>query len=193
MRRLIAAATLLLVLAACSAAPAPGPDAPDRAAGEAAALLQAHDLDGMDARQLINHLDRLPVAERPTDLLASVRGDELLLADSRHEVAMGLPDDAFYVSVAPYVEQTHDCYYHSLTTCRGELANAPVQVRAVDATSGTVLVEEDRTTFDNGFVGLWLPRDLNVTLEVTHQGRAGSVGITTTDDAATCLTTLRLT
>lgn len=29
--------------------------------------------------------------------------------------------DEFYVSVTPYLEQTHDCFFHSRTTCLGEL------------------------------------------------------------------------
>lgn len=39
-------------------------------------FLAAHDLDGMDGQQIVDHLDRMPVAERPTDLMASVRADQ---------------------------------------------------------------------------------------------------------------------
>ena len=42
-------------------------------------FLTTHGLAAMDAVEIINHLDRQKVTERPTDLIASVRADELLL------------------------------------------------------------------------------------------------------------------
>jgi hypothetical protein len=54
-------------------------------------------------------------------------------------------------SVTPYVDQTHDCFHDSLTTCKGELASADVQVQIVDRTNDKVLVDETLTTFENGF------------------------------------------
>lgn len=97
------------------------------------------------------------------------------------------------MSVPPYVDQTHECFYHSLATCQGELSGEDVRVRTVDDETGEVLVDEQTTTFDNGFVGFWLPRDIAGTIEVSHDGLTGTAGFTTTDDGATCLTTLRLT
>ncbi|GMA34464.1 CueP family metal-binding protein [Demequina litorisediminis] len=70
-----------------------------------------------------------------------------------------MPDDAFYVSLAPYVDTTHECYFHSLTTCTGEMQGEDIDVTVTDVETGEVLVDEAMTTFDNGFVGLWLPRD----------------------------------
>jgi len=49
-------------------------------------------------------------------------------------------------------------------------------------------------TYANGFLGVWLPRDLEVTLTVTLDGQSGSSVFTTTEaDDATCDTTIRLT
>ncbi len=145
----------------------------------------------MDGTQIVDHLDRVPVTERPTDLMASVRADQLVLADGEQEIAVPLDEDGFYLSVAPYVDQTHECYYHSLTTCRGELANEDIGVRIIDET-GEVLFEEQVTTFDNGFVGFWLPRDVDGTIEVTHDGLTGQSNFSTSKEGATCLTTLQL-
>lgn len=147
----------------------------------------------MDGAQIIDHLDRMPVADRPSDLMASVRADQLLLTDAEQELAVPLGEDRFYLSVAPYVDQTHECFYHSLTTCRGELANQDVGVRIIDDATGEVLVEEQVTTFDNGFVGFWLPRDVEGTIEVTHDGLTGQRVFSSDDEGATCLTTLQLT
>lgn len=80
--------------------------------------------------------------------------------------------------MAPYVDQTHECFNHSLTTCKGELASKAMQVRIVDE-HGKVLVDETRTTFENGFVGFWLPRDIKGTLRVTYGARVGEVDIVT--------------
>ncbi|WP_341358466.1 CueP family metal-binding protein [Georgenia sp. M64] len=190
MKRLpLAAAALTLVLAGCSAS---ADSTPAAGAGAEAGLLAAHDLAGMDATEIIDHLDRLGGADRPADLMASVRPDELLLSDGEQELVLAMPADRFYLSVAPYVDQTHECFYHSLTTCQGELTEENVQVRIIDDATGAVLVDEQSTTFDNGFVGYWLPRDVDGTIEVSHAGLTGTADFTTTDEGATCITSLQL-
>lgn len=104
-----------------------------------------------------------------------------------------MPEDRFYLSVAPYIEQTHECYFHSLTTCTGELQNADVHVTVTDATSGEVVLDEDLTTEANGFVGIWLPRGIEANLTVTYEDASATTAISTvTDSDATCLTTMQL-
>ncbi len=49
---------------------------------------------------------------------------------------------------------------------------------------------EQRSTFANSFVGLWLPWDVEATLTITSEKGQGSVDISTVADAPTCLTTL---
>jgi hypothetical protein len=201
----VAAAGVVLVLAGCSAGAEPGQGGTAEAgAGETAAAsatgapssgvagkLAAYDLDGLEADQIVDELDRLPLAERPDDLMASVRVDQLVLSDGEDELAMELPTDRFYVSVAPFVDQTHECFYHSLTTCTGELGGEDVQVTIVDE-AGEVLVDEQTTTYDNGFVGFWLPREVAGTIRVSYDGLEGEAEFSTTDDGATCVTTLQL-
>ncbi|TRW46110.1 CueP family metal-binding protein [Georgenia yuyongxinii] len=185
-----------LVLAGCSsvtiepAAPATSP-APSSSPATDSTLLTDHGLDGLAAQQVIELLDKTPLDERATDLMASIRPDELLLSDGQEDVALPLPEDRFYVSIAPFVDQTHECFYHSLTTCTGELSGKEMQVTIVDD-AGEVLVEETTTTYDNGFVGFWLPRDVDGTIRVSSEGREGEADFTTTDDGATCVTTLQL-
>lgn len=186
----IVLAALALTLAGCSATES-GPTATTPASQEQ--FLDAHGLVAGEAREIIDHLDRQQVAERPTDLIASVRPDELVLSDDKQEVILQLPEGLSYVSIAPYATQTHDCFYHSLTTCLGELGNEDIQVTITDEATGQVLVEEEATTFDNGFIGFWLPADATGTIEVTHQGRTGTTDFSTTADGATCITDLRLT
>lgn len=157
-------------------------------------ILDQYGLADMDARGVIEHLDTMPVAERPTTLLASVQPTELVLTDTAGGsiATLPMPDEQFYLSVAPYEDQTHDCLFHSLTTCLGEMAGEPVDITVTDETGRTV-VDETRTAYDNGFVGLWLPRDLTGTLTVEHDGKSSTVPIATGDDDLTCLTTAHLT
>lgn len=199
-RKLIVAATVMLVsglvLTACSTTTS-SPESDSPSAGTQSVdndFLAAHDLDGLDAAQVIERLDTMPVADRPTDLIASVQPDALVLTDDqKRETRLPMPEDEVYISVAPYREQTHDCYFHSLTTCLGELANTAVQV-TLTGEDGDVLLDEVRQTYDNGFVGIWVPRGIKATLTIEHEGRTGTVTISTmNEDDATCITTLQLT
>lgn len=188
-RRLAALLFVVLASAGCSA---PAQQSPPPAAQ--APILAEHGLEGLDARQIIEKLDAMPVAERPKDLLASIRPNELVLSDDQdRSVSVPMPEDEFYVSVAPYVSQTHDCYFHSLTTCKGELSKTDVEVKVTDGGTEKPVLDESVQTFDNGFAGLWLPRGLDGTLTVSSAGRSASMPISTEGaEEPTCLTTLRL-
>jgi hypothetical protein len=204
MKRLIIATVIsTLLLAGCAgqddsenAAPAATPSAMEPAGSEvlpeAAQLLEEYGLGGKDTVEIIDHLDRLGGKDRPADLMASVRPGELVLSSGADEVSLTIPEDRFYLSVAPYVDQTHECFHHSLTTCTGELASTDVQVQIVDETNDRVLIDETRTTFENGFTGFWLPRDIKGSLRVTYDGKTGEADFATDQDAPTCLTTLRM-
>ncbi|MFN3339780.1 MAG: CueP family metal-binding protein [Dietzia sp.] len=181
-----------LALTACTSAEPESDSAPEPAA---ATLVEQHDLEGLDARQVIERLDTMPVAERPDDLWASVEPDQLVLSDPTgglEEMALPMPADEFYLSVAPYRTFTHDCFFHSLTTCLGELGGETVQVTVTDGATGQTVLDESRTTYDNGFVGLWLPRDLTGTLTIEHEGDSTTSPVSTGDDDLTCLTTMQV-
>lgn len=145
----------------------------------------------MGTRDLIDHLDRLPGPERPTDIIASVRADTLMISDGQVEAHRPIDGDEFYLSFAPYIDHTHECFYHSLTTCQGELANAEMQVSIV-GDDGEVFVDEVMETFDNGFIGVWLPADITATLHVEYDGLSLTEQIGTDHESPTCLTTGQL-
>ncbi len=73
------------------------------------------------------------------------------------------------------------------------LLGQDIEVRIVDDATGDVIVTESTATFDNGFAGFWVPRDLQGTIEVTYNGRSGTTPFSTADEKATCITTLQLT
>lgn len=156
-------------------------------------VLEANELTGLSGQEMVNRLDALPLAQRPVDLMASVRANELVVSGPGIEnESFALPADEFYISIAPFVNQTHDCFFHSLTTCVGELQNQEVHVLIVDSADGTVLVDEDTTTFDNGFVGYWLPKDIAAMATITHGDGAATAAIATGPEDPTCVTTIRL-
>lgn len=165
---------------------------PESIPEEAAGLLADYDLDGMNPQEIVSHLDQLDGPDRPADLVASVRPTELLVSTDGHEHAIALPANKFYLSLAPYVKKTHDCFYHSLTTCAGELGDTDLHVTIL-TTTGEMLVNNDVTTYANGFTGFWLPRNIEGTITVTADDKTGTVSFATTDDDPTCLTNLRLT
>ena len=151
-------------------------------------------LDGLQAKEVIDKLDQMPVAQRPDGLSASVTPQALILTDSKErEQRLEMPSDMSYVSVAPYVKKTHECHFHALTSCLGELKNAAVKVTVKDSESGEVIKQESTKTFDNGFVGLWLPRGVKGQVSIEYADKSGSADFSTlNDDDATCVTTLKL-
>lgn len=186
----------LVLVAGCGSATTPSADAPVQAGKVAAAdagagaILDKLGVSGKDATQVVDALDQKTGA-RQVDILASVRFDSLVLKDGAQQASLPIPDGKFYLSVAPYVESTHDCYFHSLTTCKGELADKTMNVTIKDAT-GKALVDGPVTTYSNGFVGFWLPRDIKGTITVDYQGRTATSAISTDREAPTCLSTLKL-
>lgn len=174
------------LLSGCTAPPAAAPET------SIPATLTVADLEVLAPVDVVDALEALPPAARPTDYTVSVRPAALLVTDADGERELPLPDDVFYLSVAPYVDSTHECFFHSLTTCLGEMADEELTVTVV-ADDGEVLVDEARRTSANGFLGLWLPRDVRGTLTMASEGRTASTAFGTGDDDPTCLTTLQLT
>ncbi|MFW5470804.1 CueP family metal-binding protein [Knoellia sp. CPCC 206435] len=198
-RPLLALGLTLGLLSGCASTPStPDPVGSPSVQGSSAtspggaALLAKHDLSGKDAVAVIDSLDRMSVESRPATLRASVRPDGLLLSGDDATVTLPIPRERFYLSVAPYVNRTHECFHHSLTTCKGELGGKQVQVTLVEDGTGKVLADETRTMFDNGFTGFWLPRDITATLTVTSEGRTATSTVSTGADDPTCVTTMQL-
>jgi len=192
MRKLLLAVTAAttLVLAGCSSAQEPG-SPPAAAAVASDEVVSSLGLAGKTPKEIVEAIDSSPDA-RPMDFGASVRGTQLVLKSGDKETTLQLPTDSYYVSIAPYRTQTHECYFHSLATCRGELPNEDVKV-TITEDGGKVLVNQTAKTYANGFVGFWLPKDVKGTITIEDGGTKGTVPFETTEGAATCVTTLQLT
>jgi len=159
------------------------------AAQSDADFLAAHGLAGKTTEQMVEAIDSSPEA-RPLPYNAGITSTELKLSDGKQQFSYPL-GDKFYLSFAPYLTQTHPCQNHSLSGCRGELANTPFDVKVTD-TSGKVLVQKSMISHANGFVGIWLPRNIEGKIEVSYQGKKASAPIATHENSQTCLTTLPL-
>jgi hypothetical protein len=196
-RRLLLGTAVLLIgpaLVGCGQEQSSEEPGAEQAQTQEADLRAEHGYDNASAEEIIDELDQARPGDKPKDLFASVRPDQLVLQDPKKpEMEQSVPiERGFYLAVAPYVEGTHECFHHSLTTCQGELVGEDLDVTITER-GGKVLVDETVTTYPNGFVGFWLPRDVEATLEVRYDGRSAETEIATGAKDPTCLTTVQLT
>ena len=126
------------------------------------------------------------------NISASITSQELVVTDENNqETKYELPEDEFFVSIAPFETTTHPCAIHSLTGCQGELVEKEFQVHIEDE-DGNVVVDETITSLDNGFIDLWLPRDKNYNVTIEHNGKVAESEISTFEGDDTCITTMQL-
>ncbi|WP_120338545.1 CueP family metal-binding protein [Cryobacterium soli] len=194
----LSALILLLSLTACTGSGADvAPAATGASAGlgaEADAMLAGYDITApATVTDLIEQLQAQPLAERPKGLMASVRVDELLLSSGGSELSLPLPDDLFHLSVAPYLSTTHECFYHSLTTCVGELGSEDLHVTITDDATTDVLLDRDISTYENGFFDVWLPAGLDITVLIDDGEHTVELPLGTRADDPTCVTSALLT
>ena len=123
---------------------------------------------------------------------ASITSTQLIVdSGGSNEAVYGLPEDEFFLSVAPYVQKTHPCATHSLTGCQGEMVGQSFGVTVIDA-DGKEIMNETVKSQPNGFIDLWLPRDQNYKLTITHEGKKAQSEISTFESDDTCLTSMQL-
>lgn len=123
---------------------------------------------------------------------ASITSEELIVTDQGKKTSFELPEDEFFVSIAPFIENTHECAIHSLTGCQGELTDKTFDVLIRDE-EGSVVMDETITSLDNGFIDLWLPRDQTYQVKIEYDGKTAESEIGTFKDNNTCITTMQLT
>lgn len=126
------------------------------------------------------------------EVTASITSDELLVTDNGKKTSFDLPEDEFFVSIAPFVETTHECAIHSLTGCQGELVEKDFDVHIQDQ-EGNVVMDETIASLENGFIDLWLPRDQTYQVKIEYDGKAVESEISTFGGDNTCITTMQLT
>ncbi|SDC12183.1 hypothetical protein SAMN05421734_104189 [Pelagirhabdus alkalitolerans] len=124
---------------------------------------------------------------------ASITSDELIVTESDNsETVYDILENDFFVSIAPFIDQTHPCYDHDLIGCQGEMINEDFDVYIEDE-DGNVVVDETITSADDGFIDLWLPRDENYTINISSEGKTAESEFSTFSQDNTCITTIQLT
>jgi len=150
------------------------------------AMLQKYDLNGLSVKEMVNKLDS--VTNEDAGLNASITGTTLILFDNEKQYDFKLPTSEFYLSFAPYINSIHPCQKHNLISCRGEIKNAEFTISIIKK-DGTVIMNQKVKSLATGFIGVWLPKNIEATLNVTYNGLFVSKDITTYNDSDTCLTT----
>lgn len=78
-----------------------------------------------------------------------------------------------------------------MTGCQGELVNKEFDLYIED-TEGNVVINEKVKSQANGFFDLWLPRDKTYQIKIKYDGKASESKISTFENDATCITTMKL-
>lgn len=106
-------------------------------------------------------------------------------------ISIPLPDDVMIVSIAPYINKTHTCITHHMSSCDAELKNDDLKIMAV-AADGRILIDKTMKTAATGFLDLWLPRNQDINITVISKGKSATGKIYTYRNSKTCETTLKL-
>ncbi|MGW8956931.1 CueP family metal-binding protein [Paenibacillus sp. NPDC055715] len=124
---------------------------------------------------------------------ASITSSQLSVSeDGTTTKTYNLPDHEFFVSIAPYMKQTHPCATHSLTGCQGEMKDEEFSVTIHDSDGNSVMNKTSIKSQTNGFIDLWLPRDKTYSVTVEHEGKTAKSKISTFENDDTCMTTMQL-
>jgi hypothetical protein len=149
-------------------------------------MLKKYGLADLSVKDMVNKLDS--ITNEKDGLNASITGTTLILYDNDKQYDFKLPTDEFYLSFAPYINEVHPCQTHNLVSCRGELFNKEFNVSIVKK-DGTVITDQKVKSMNSGFIGIWLPRDIEATLTISYNGLSVTKTITTYAKSDTCLTT----
>lgn len=142
----------------------------------------------VDVKELVSDYS----TDEITEGSASITSEELIIQDEDgQEKTYDLPEDEFFVSIAPFVNQTHPCTNHSLTGCQGEMVEETFEVHIEDQ-DGQVIVDDEIKTFKNGFFDIWLPRDKTYNVTIKHGDKVVEQEISTFESDGTCITTMQL-
>lgn len=136
-------------------------------------------------------VEEFSLAKRTAKSVSAKSSELLVLENDGTQKTYPMPKNEFYLSIAPFVENTHTCYNHNLATCKGELVNQTVHVSVKNA-SGKVLIDKDVQTFQNGFLDLWVPRGEKLKVKVDYNGKSSEEEIPTNENDRTCITTMQL-
>lgn len=110
---------------------------------------------------------------------------------SGEQKSVALPAKQMVVAIAPYVNRTHPCRTHYMSSCQGELVSTPVNV-LVQNQIGKTVMNKTVKTLPNGFLELWLDRNQTYQITLKTSGKTTTGTLNTKAGSDTCVTTMRL-
>lgn len=123
---------------------------------------------------------------------ATITSTQLIVNDNDDsELIYDLAEEEFFVSIAPFIDETHPCMDHSLTGCQGEMVDKDLHFYIEDM-DGQIIIDKTFNSGVNGFVDLWLPRDQVYRVKITYEGKESESEVSTFEDDGTCITTMQL-
>lgn len=147
-----------------------------------------NNLKAQDIKQLVHDYS----VGNIKDQSASITSKELIVSEGNvKKLTYDLPKDEFFLSIAPFKEETHPCAIHSLTGCQGELIEEEFNVYIEDM-KGNVILDQTMKSQSNGFIDLWLPRDTTYRITIDQDGKKAESEISTFEKDNTCITTMQL-
>jgi len=153
-------------------------------------FLETYELDGMNLKSVIQTLET--VANEEEGFKAGITGSHLLLSDQDESYEIELPAGEFYLSIAPYINQTHPCSNHNLVTCRGEMKSETFHVIITDLGTNEVVIDTNYQSTPQGFFGVWLKQNKNYEITINYNGMSATTQVVTSPESNTCLTTMQL-
>ena len=141
---------------------------------------------GLDISDQVELINRLENDDFNQEISASITNEQIFIYHNKKEYEIILKDDLFYVSLAPYINNTHGCYTHSLIGCLGELINKDLLVKIYDE-EDNLLEEKEVNTGSDGFFGLFLEKGVTYKIIITYAGLSTSYDIDAFTDQ-TCFT-----
>lgn len=118
--------------------------------------------------------------------------DRIAFEDANGEtLEVPLPDDVMVLAIAPFIENTHACRTHNISSCRGELplSDFTVSVQQID---GDFAKELTLSTLENGFLELWLPKNGTYAVTIADGQLQAFEELSTFSSDRTCITTMQL-
>lgn len=141
-----------------------------------------------DMKELVNDYSTGKIEDES----ASITSTELIVTNSNEKkTSYDITEEEFFVSIAPYVNETHPCTDHSLTGCQGELVDKDFDILIKDM-DGNIVMEEIMNSGANGFIDLWLPRNQTYEVQFSYDGKQVESEISTFKEDQTCITTMQL-
>src|SRR5690625_7664904 len=112
----------------------------------------SEELDSKDVKELVQNYS----VGKITDQTASITSTQLIVTDSSdNESVYDLPEEEFFVYIAPFINETHHCEYNSLTGCQEEMVDKDFDVYNEDM-DGNILLDDTLNSEIYGIIHLWI-------------------------------------